>query len=734
MLAACAIHYDLHLPSVVRYLSGEYTAEFRSASKIKELLESYNCPKEIVDDMYRIFKVGCPNKLIGEGTRENFVDYWKYNNHSSIHNNVQKVMKVMNKEDRHSFLIPFPRILAWFAPNVMLTPQGLVIKPPKKDRLVWDGSFMIFYKSVCVNSMFNLKDEPTLAYGSAWQRHINRIWNLRISYPQEEIYLFDDDVKGAFRQVKYNPDVSSVFSFIISLYFFLPTGGTFGAVPSPSNFEPIARARTYLANLLSRKKALVKKHWDIIKLMKFSRKSPTSTTYVQAVADEINIGVLDEQGNSRTVYSMFVDDSLYAEVHKHMLVAIAASIEALFLLLGFPQDHLRQNNLSLDKFYESTCSYKRVQLGKEINTRTMMVAISSDRKLKIKKEMTHWHAGRKSFSILDSVKLLGIVENWAEISPWVRFLLSSLRLAVTAALHASRVLVCKRKEILIMASEVAKEPYMDIKDLRQKFLDRKIARDVYHSHVKVFITVKMREELDFLIQVLEDDSKFPLSSPIAHLAQRIPDCQTFGDACLDAAGGFSEDLKFWWHLQFPLCIRKLTLRHFQILVKEKRGHELITINVLEFVTEIINFAAALTFHGLNPEWAGHPYPTLLNWTDNRTARAWLRKAALKSDMARRLQKILCSMMINSPLGLSGDYIQGVDNVIADSISRVYSNTNEIPSYTSLLQKLPQLRTYQRFQPSPDFLSLIYSALLLEPNRELLLPSKLGHFIPGSNII
>ena len=36
-------------------------------------------------------------------------------------------------------------------------------------------------------------------------------------------------------------------------------------------------------------------------------------------------------------------------------------------------------------------------------------------------------------------------------------------------------------------------------------------------------------------------------------------------------------------------------------------------------------------------------------------------------------------MITFPLGLSRDYIQGVDNVIADSISHVYFNTNEIPS-------------------------------------------------------
>ena len=139
-----------------------------------------------------------------------------------------------------------------------------------------------------------------------------------------------------------------------------------------------------------------------------------------------------------------------------MLVAIVASIDALFLLLGFLQDHLRQNSLSLDKFYESTCSYKRVQHGKKINTQTTMVPIFADRRLKIRKRMSHWHAGKKSFSILNSVKLLGVVENWAEISSWIRFLLSSLRLAVTKVLHTAKILVCNRKQFFLWCHRLPK--------------------------------------------------------------------------------------------------------------------------------------------------------------------------------------------------------------------------------------------------------------------------------------
>ena len=111
LLAACAIHYDLHIPSVIRYLSGEYMAEFRNAFEIDKLLESRGCPSEIRQDLFRIFKVGCPNKLQGEDSRQNFIDYWKYRNHSSIDKNVEKVLKVMNKEYKNSYLIPFPSIL-----------------------------------------------------------------------------------------------------------------------------------------------------------------------------------------------------------------------------------------------------------------------------------------------------------------------------------------------------------------------------------------------------------------------------------------------------------------------------------------------------------------------------------------------------------------------------------------------------------------------------------------------
>ena len=64
---------------------------------------------------------------------------------------------------------------------------------------------------------------------------------------------------------------------------------------------------------------------------------------------------------------------------------------------------------------------------------------------------------------------------------------------------------------------------------------------------------------------------------------------------------------------------------------------------------------------------------LLNWTDNITSKTWLRKAATRTKKGKALQHLLCSLMINNPLGVKADHIAGSSNVLADAISRVYTN-------------------------------------------------------------
>eukprot|EP00957_Ditylum_brightwellii_P020682 1559568-Ditylum_brightwellii.AAC.1 len=121
---------------------------------------------------------------------------------------MDKVRKVTNKEDRNCYLIPFPFWMARFVHHIHVTPQGLIIKPGKNDKLVFDGSIKLKLDSKHINSMAHVKFEPEVTFGHSLPKHLIRIWNLRISCPDDDILLWDDDATGAFRQCKFHPDIT----------------------------------------------------------------------------------------------------------------------------------------------------------------------------------------------------------------------------------------------------------------------------------------------------------------------------------------------------------------------------------------------------------------------------------------------------------------------------------------------------------------------------------------------
>ena len=156
-LTACLFHYNLLLPSVIRYLGPEYTGEYRDSTKIIETLTDAKCPQDIINDVDRILNVGCPNYLNDTSLRGKFLQYIKYGNHVSTDKNTEKVLKAMNKDEKNNYIIPFPKILTCLIPDLHLTPQGLLIKLGKNDRSIWDGTFTIDHNSKYINMMMDNK-------------------------------------------------------------------------------------------------------------------------------------------------------------------------------------------------------------------------------------------------------------------------------------------------------------------------------------------------------------------------------------------------------------------------------------------------------------------------------------------------------------------------------------------------------------------------------------------------
>jgi hypothetical protein len=186
---------------------------------------------------------------------------------------------------------------------------------------------------------------------------------------------------------------------------------------------------------------------------------------------------------------------------------------------------------------------------------------------------------------------------------------------------------------------------------------------------------------------------------------------------LEGTGGFSTTLGFWWHICFPDEVVQRTLR----FKTNNNDGMLMLINILEFVTVIINYCTAHHVVWTSPITEDH-HPVILNITDNSSALSWTLHTCNRSKIGRMLAHFFCSLLINSPLGINSRWISTINNKIADDISRLkkHSDNNSSPAfdYTILKQTYPKLR-HCFFQIQPELILLIRDIMLTKkwPNHK-----------------
>ena len=202
-------------------------------------------------------------------------------------------------------------------------------------------------------------------------------------------------------------------------------------------------------------------------------------------------------------------------------------------------------------------------------------------------------------------------------------------------------------------------------------------------------------------QFVSNPKKYSLNTTIAHVVNRYLDITSYGDASLEAGGCFSNDL-FWLHTEWILAIKSLPLKNITVTRRCKVANKLDSINLLEFAVEIIKYAALSILLTHKERNLAHEFPILLNWTDNKTTQAYIRKSAVRTDKGQALQHMLCSLMINNPLEIKADCIEGKSNILAESISRIFVSSNTF--FDDLFLKFTQIRSWKRFHPSQELLS------------------------------
>ena len=70
--------------------------------------------------------------------------------------------------------------------------------------------------------------EMDCLYGDTLLTLLERIYDLRITYPTKDIALHVNDAKSCFKQMKLHPDIMPAFSVIVAQFIFLQPALPFG--------------------------------------------------------------------------------------------------------------------------------------------------------------------------------------------------------------------------------------------------------------------------------------------------------------------------------------------------------------------------------------------------------------------------------------------------------------------------------------------------------------------------
>jgi hypothetical protein len=79
----------------------------------------------------------------------------------------EMITKTMNKEDRHSHLLPIKLWVLYFSPWCRHTSQGILVKPRKNSRVIFDASMKGSPHKVVLNEYTPTEFESNINFGNS---------------------------------------------------------------------------------------------------------------------------------------------------------------------------------------------------------------------------------------------------------------------------------------------------------------------------------------------------------------------------------------------------------------------------------------------------------------------------------------------------------------------------------------------------------------------------------------
>lgn len=730
MATALFLFYGGDPGKVIRAMNHEYVLANLDREAVLSNIKDIASPEDYAQ-ITRILYDGCPAQFNFDEPNKDRLTWFDRGNQPSYTQNPKIATKTLNKEDKKSHLVPIYQEVALFSPYCRHTPQGMVIKPGANPRVVWDGSTRYSEDDITMNSLSSIDLEAPITFGSVESEFDNYLYQLRVSYPSHNILMGTVDIASCFRFGRIPPELAGAFGFLAGdgLYC-LANAMVFGHKASANSWEPFRRTieelTVVLANAPELAATLVKKHRHYLDMIQWDE-SP-SDSYVRAQGCPLCPGVLGPNGiEAPSKTRFYVDDGLLAAINRtKMEFLLAATIEAIIMVMGDPDPRLRTCPLSLDKWKKLIVGPRQVFLALAYNTVTMTKGTTDEYRTDLLSMMRErWSSKRVYFTARDAQVLVGKLARLAKGARWVFHLLSHMYDQIALALASNRrILAASSPRFRAFVNRI-KQNQMGHDRLSKdgarvvSFALKKAAQLVHHHKQHYLITAEMRNDIEFFLTALQPDSGISWHVPLAHVVTRTPLATLFGDASLHSCGGYSFGMSYWWHVPFPDEVVRRTLLH----LPDNSTGNLISINALEFVTIILSYCAALTVlseGGLTEDL----YPVVLAITDNTSALNWVNHCCKASPIGKALSRLLVCLLIDSLLGINADWISTDENMIADGISRLKkesaTSANPHPSfdYSSLPQKFPVLANFRFWAPSQQLLSMIWKILLSKKSPSL----------------
>ena len=611
--------------------------------------------------------------------------------------------RLLRKEEKLSYHVILPRFLWRFFTGMFIAMFRVAYRyGDPKPRLCVDPSTTLTPQDMGNVNRFipdpGLREEenPTIHYGSALMRYLIWLWNLRISFPQEEILQTTDDISAAFHRVLYHPDVAPAFSTVWNDYLIIPVSCILGSKSSPGDYMRKAEARAHFANHMEvPAQALQYKLVTSIKL------PPTPSveelaSFAPAVPDAANPGV-DATERRQPPY---VDDTPIAHRSPQFLEAVAASLHAAYTIFGSPEDDPDRPPCINPSKWNSSVFHHVQFLGYFIDTRKMIISwpIAKRQKFLVFSEVLLTDANSNEKSTPHSIsRVLGLIRHAALVAPMGIF--RSLRLQhlfndiVASAPKAPALRRWYQRKMIRLPDTILAE----LRDLRSK-----VTEDLYDPF---------------------------WCRPIGLIVPRAPTITVFTDASSHALGGWSResDLNHMWRLTVDDLVRAGAKANMG-WANRQNFHEptidphALHINVLEFFAIFIELwiCARVIADASSPQGrsdaaapasvvppGGH---RLLARADNTSALSWLRYASRTKRkpirrIARFLTALLCHHSIASLLCVQGKHLAGTANVSADHLSRFEKSA----SWAAIMENCPHLSTLRVCLLPQELLSLLMTA-------------------------